>query len=339
MNLIYRLLSGTLLSLFFSHSVFSTENTNNESHESLLLTGIVKAKNSQPFYAPKTDSWQVQIKWMIEEGEKVKAGDLAVVFDSGSIESVIEQEEIKLLAAEEELHRLSIVGEQSILEATFALKRTELLLERAKIDANIPKINLSEYDYQKYQVELEKAIVANIKAKDKSIQTTLSSFVAINKQKLTIEKSQDSLTYNKHKLSKMALYAKRTGPILYASHPWNGEKIFVGSTVQASWKVAEIPALSDLFIESWLHEIDYNKVKLKQQALLYFDAYPQQKFTAILSQLSTQPEERKVWGTDVYFKATFTFKVLNQLKLLPGMSAQLELHSPEESKFTGEQSE
>ena len=100
--------------------------------DTLLLTGTVKAQNNQAFFAPKTDSWQVQIKWMLPEGDIAKQGELAVVFDSGSIESTIEQQEISLLAAEEELHRLLKSGEQDVLKAKYALKRTALLLERAK---------------------------------------------------------------------------------------------------------------------------------------------------------------------------------------------------------------
>jgi HlyD family secretion protein len=291
----------------------------------LLLTGTVKALDNQTFYAPKTDNWRVEIKWMPPEGEIVKKGELAVVFDSGTIESNIEQEEISLLAAEEELQRLIKKGQQAVLEAKFAVNRVKLLLKKAKIEASIPKNLIIEYDYQKFQVEYEKALVALVKAQDNYKQARLSDQVAVQKQKLTISKHQYSLAYNKKKLSKMALYAQRTGPILYAEHPWNGEKIFVGMTAQASWKIAEIPSLSGLYIETWVHEIDYEKVKSTLQAELSFDAFAEQKFTATLTSISTQPEERKNWGNDVYYKANYTFSGASTLKLLPGMSALLTL--------------
>ncbi len=293
--------------------------------EPLLLTGTVKAKDNQSFYAPKTDTWQVQIKWMSPEGEIVNKGDLAVVFDSGSIESKIEQEEISLIAAQDEFHRLKKEGAQKILEAKYNFMRSELLVDRAQIDASIPKENLSEYDYQKYNVALEKALVGKIKNKSKFKQVQLSDVVALKKQQLKINKSKDSLNYNQNKLSKMALYAQRTGPLLYASHPWNGEKIFVGTTVRPSWEVAVIPSLSDLYIESWLHEVDYNKVKENQKANLRFDAYPNLILNSTLVQLSSQPDAKKDWGDGVYFKAIFSFTVTKETKLLPGMSAQLEV--------------
>ena len=332
-SLVYRfvIISTFIFALSISQNSFAQSSPTINLNEILLLTGTVKAQENQTFYAPKTDNWRVELKWMPPEGKIIKKGELAVVFDSGSIESNIEQAEISLIAAEEELQRLIKKGQQAVLEAKFAVNRAKLLLKRAKIEANIPKEMIIEYDYQKFQVEYEKAVVALVKAQDIYKQAQLSDNVSITKQKLTIKQYQNSLTYNKDKLSKMALYAKRTGPILFANHPWSGTKMYVGMTVQASWKIAEIPSLSDLYIETWVHEIDYDKVKNTAQAQLSFDAFPNQKFTANLTSVATQPEERKSWGNDVYYKATYHFNETSSLKLLPGMSALLTLQSGKNS--------
>ncbi|MGO3849844.1 MAG: HlyD family efflux transporter periplasmic adaptor subunit, partial [Pseudoalteromonas prydzensis] len=142
--------------------------------------------------------------------------------------------------------------------------------------------------------------------------------VAHSKQLLTIEQLETNLT----QLASMSIKAQRTGPVLYANHPWNGEKAFVGMTAQPGWKIAEIPAMSELYIEAWVHEIDYQKLKLDQPAQLLFDAYLQQPLQAKLTEISTQPEERLQWGKDAYFRARFNFSA-SGLKLLPGMSAKL----------------
>ena len=57
----------------------------------LILSGQIKASDNQTFYAPKTDNWRVQVQWLLPEGDIAKEGDLVVVFDSGSIQSQIEQ--------------------------------------------------------------------------------------------------------------------------------------------------------------------------------------------------------------------------------------------------------
>ena len=79
----------------------------------LILSGQIKASDNQTFYAPKTDNWRVQVQWLLPEGDIAKEGDLVVVFDSGSIQSQIEQEKVSLIAANEELYRITSRGTQS----------------------------------------------------------------------------------------------------------------------------------------------------------------------------------------------------------------------------------
>jgi multidrug efflux pump subunit AcrA (membrane-fusion protein) len=298
----------------------------------LILSGQIKASDNQTFYAPKTDSWRVQLQWMLPEGDIAEKGDLVVVFDSGSIQSQIEQEKVSLIAANEELFRITSTGDQSLLEATYGQKRTALLLDKARIDASISMEHLSKYDYQKNQLNLEKAVVANAKSLENLKQVKVANNVGMTKQKITIVKHQDKLKYNEHKLKQMSVYAERTGPILYGAHPWTGEKIFVGMTAQASWKIAEIPSVNGLYIEAWVHEVDYKDMLVNTSVDFKLDAFPQYKLVATLQEISSQPEERKEWGEDVYYRAVFSFKADESLTLLPGMSAQLEFTGVSQSE-------
>lgn len=292
--------------------------------ENFLLSGQIKASDNQSFYAPKSNSWQVQVQWILPEGDIAQEGDLVVVFDSGSIQSDIEQGSVSLISAQEELHRINTTTEQSLLESTYAEKRSALVLEKARIDASIGVDHLSRYDHEKNQLEFEKAIIANTKSKEALKQTILKNQVSIATQKIKITKHQDKLTYNQNKLALMSLKAKRTGPVLYGNSPWTGEKIYVGITAQPGWKIVEIPSLNGMYIEAWVHEVDYKHLVLGTTASLIFDAFPQQPLMAKLSEISTQPEERKEWGNDVYFRTHFQFNNDTELNLLPGMSAQLE---------------
>jgi hypothetical protein len=316
--------SFALISLYFSTPVLAKT--------PLILSGQIKASDNQTFYSPKTDSWRVQVQWLLPEGDIAQEGDLVVVFDSGSIQSQIEQEKVSLIAANEELFRITSSAEQSLLEATYGQKRTALLLDKARIDAGISVEHLSKYDYQKNQLELEKAVVANAKSVENLKQVKVANNVAVTKQKITIVKHQDKLKYKESKLEQMSGYAKRTGPVLYGSHPWNGEKVFVGMTAQPSWKIAEIPSVNGLYIEAWVHEVDYKNMHLNTSVDFKLDAFPEYNFVAKLTEISSQPEERKEWGGDVYYRAVFSFNIDEKLTLLPGMSAQLEMTGVSQSE-------
>lgn len=295
----------------------------------LLLSGQVRAAESQAFYAPRTDNWRVQVDWLMKEGQVAQVGEPVVVFDGASIQSSIDQEENSLITAREELVRQQSDGELKVLEAQSGLKRAELLVQKARLDASVPKGTHSAFDFEKYQLELEKALVARTKAQDKLAQAKLSHQTAINKQQLKIDNHEQQLTYHRHKLSLMSQTAERSGPVIYADHPWTGEKMFTGMTAQPGWRIAEIPAISGLYVEAWVHEADQAKLKPGQNAMLRFDAYPEYQVSATLEDISQQPEQRREWGNDAYFRCTFAFDIKADLQLLPGMSAQLELKGDE----------
>ncbi|GAA0357585.1 hypothetical protein GCM10009092_22250 [Bowmanella denitrificans] len=296
----------------------------------LLLTGQVRAADSQVFYAPRTDNWRVQVDWMMKEGQVAQVGDPVVVFDGSGIQASIDQEEVSLINAREELVRQQSDGELKVLEAQSGLDRAELLVQKARLDASVPKGTHSTFDYEKYQLELEKALVAKTKAVDKLDQAKFSHQTALEKQQLKIENHERQLAYHRHKLTLMNQTAQRSGPVIYADHPWNGEKMFVGATAQPGWRIAEIPAISGLYVEAWVHEADQARLQPGQAAWLSLDAFPQRRFEAKLKDVSQQPEQRREWGNDAYFRATFEFDVPDNLTLLPGMSAQLELQGEQD---------
>ena len=293
--------------------------------QNFLLSGEVKTKDSQVFYAPRTDKWRVQLKWMLPEGDIAKPGDVVVVFDSGTIENAIEQAKAQLLTAKDELFRVESESAQKLIEAEHEVAKTTLLLEKAKIDAGIGKAFISTFDYEKNQLAFEKAIVAKVKAEEKLSQVIVANEVAIKKQKLSIAKTENELRYQTNKLTKMRIEATKEGAIIYGKHPWNGEKVFVGMTAQPSWKIAEIPSGNELFIEAWLHEVDFQKVVANQSAILRFDAYPDQKLSTTLLDVATQPEERTQWGDDVYYRLMFSLSTDLTFKIMPGMSVQIEI--------------
>lgn len=298
----------------------------------LLLSGVVKSQGNQVFYSPKTDNWRVQVQWILPEGEVAQPGDIVIVFDSGSIQAQLEQEKINVISAEEVLVALQSEHEQKDLEANYAVTRAELLLEKAKIDAEIQAQHLSLYDYKKNQLAYEKALIELAKSKQALELVTVENRSAMTKQKITLEQHRKQKAYLTKKLSKMSLKATQSGPVLYNNHPWNGEKVFVGMTAQPGWELVEIPSESGLYVETWVHETDYKHIQNEASGLLRFDAYLEKPFSVSLVNMSSQPEKRSQLGNDTYYRAEFHFKEAINLALLAGMSAQIELNGIENEK-------
>ena len=71
----------------------------------LLLTGELKAAESEELIVPRTPNWQLTIRWMEEDGAAVKAGQRVVEFDNSSFTSALEEKRLSAAEAEKDLAR------------------------------------------------------------------------------------------------------------------------------------------------------------------------------------------------------------------------------------------
>jgi multidrug resistance efflux pump len=291
----------------------------------LLLTGELVTTEKQQFVAPKTDAWRVTIEYMPPEGSMVKAGEVVVSFDSGNLSSKLKQEEDSLHLAQEQLVNIIASAKQSELEAQFALTKAELELTKARVDAEVPRAHLSEFEYQENQLKRERAVIELAKAKEILEKTKAVNQVEIEKQKITIKTHQHNISLNQSQLEKMSLRAQQDGVFLYGNHMWTQEKLDVGMTVQASQVVAEIPVSKSNKIEAWIHETDITSYRQTMASEIRFDIDPKTVYQARLDAISSQPEAKPNLGQGVYFKATFSLQDMPTFNLVPGMQAQIKL--------------
>lgn len=297
----------------------------------LLLTGELVTTEKQLFIAPKTSNWRVTIEYMPPEGSLVKAGEVVVSFDSGNLGSQLKQEQDALHLAEESLVNTIASTKQSELEARYALTKAELELKKARVDADVPKAHLSEFEYQENQLARERAVIELAKAQETLEKTKAVNLVEIEKQQIKIKTHQHNIALYQSQLEKMSIKAAQDGVFLYGNHMWTQEKLDVGMTVQASQVVAEIPIAKSNKIEAWIHEADIAAYQPNMMSQVRFDIDPKKSYQAKLDSLSSQPEAKPSLGQGVYFKAVFALNSTPSFQLVPGMQVQIRLIKEENS--------
>ncbi|WP_152663127.1 HlyD family secretion protein [Arsukibacterium ikkense] len=291
----------------------------------LLLTGTLQSADRQSIVAPMTDNWRVQVQWLQSESEPVTTGDLIAVFDAGNTQAQIEQLKSSLINHEERLNQLKSQHTQSVMEAEYELNRRQLLLEKAGIDASVPKTNLSLYDYEQYQLEQKRARTEASKAAEQLAVARITAGAALSKQQLQISQTQAELADAENLLSRMSVYATQDGSISYGNHPWHGTKIYAGVTAQPGWLIAEVNRKDNLFIEAWVHETDLPRLQQAQALQARFDIAPDQPFAISLTELAQQGEKRQRWGNALYYKASFSASSLPAANPMLGMGMLIEV--------------
>jgi multidrug resistance efflux pump len=291
-----------------------------------LLTGIITSSEYHLVTAPKTNRWQVQIQWMVDEGSIVQEGDLVVVFDSGGIESQLEVNEEKLETDALELLKLEMDKGQAVLEANGVLKLAHLMVEKTRIEASVPDGQISAYEKGKSVIEYEKALTAKIKAEEDYKLKLEEQQVELNKKNIEILKLQEQIAYQRSQLEKLSVRAKVTGPVTHAMHQWMPQKVAIGMNLQASSKVLTVQAASTYQVTAWLHEIDAARIDLQQSTFtLALDAYPHQSYSGQILAVSSQAEQKSQWSDSAYYRVEIGFVEPLQQAVFPGMSVRVQL--------------
>lgn len=291
----------------------------------LLLTGEVAARDSQVFVAPQSDNWMVQIAWMVDEGLKVAKGDAVVQYDSASIASNLEQLEANLRKVRAESQRNDLVQDIALAEAEHNLKVANLNLQKAQLDADIPKDLLSQLQYEQYQLALTRAQNTRVEAEEALAQKRKDVVAEKQRSQVDIASAENELERVQVMLDNMTQYAGRSGTALYVEHPWTRQKIRQGDSVERGFSVLEIPSTDDLQIRAWLNEIDVAQLSPGQPVNIRFDALPGLLVQGKVERIGRQAEPKQHWGDSGYLNVDIRFDKKPDVDLLPGMSVRVEV--------------
>jgi hypothetical protein len=92
-------------------------------------------------------------------------------------------------------------------------------------------------------------------------------------------------------INRFIITAPASGMIVY-KREWNGEKRTVGTEIN-TWDlaVATLPDLSSMISKTYVNEIDISRIKVGQQVRIGVDAFPDKKFTGVVSEVANIGEQ------------------------------------------------
>jgi hypothetical protein len=92
-------------------------------------------------------------------------------------------------------------------------------------------------------------------------------------------------------IRRFIITAPASGMVVY-KREWNGEKRTVGTEI-STWDlaVATLPDLSSMISKTYVNEIDISRIKVGQQVRIGVDAFPDKKFTGIVTEVANIGEQ------------------------------------------------
>ena len=289
----------------------------------VLLTGEVEALDSQTIFVPPSNSSPVNLRYFVAEGTQVKAGDLVLRIESAGAAN-IDQMKAELAATRARVDQEIANLEVAAVEAEKALVMAKAALDKAKVDAGLPKQQIAGMDYDRYQAELGRA-TRDLAIKRGSLDNARQA-VGRRRQdgELEVKKQQVNLAFQIAQQAQAEVRATRAGVVVHGYSPWNGERLDEGGSSSPGSAAGAVLGDGKVAVTAWMLEADRPYLNEGQLVSLRFDALPGAVLSGKVASITSAPEPRGRWGQGRYFRTKIDLPDNHSLPLASGMSVLIE---------------
>lgn len=293
--------------------------------KTLTLNGVIAAARAEYILVPRTDNWEIQLKWLADEGTLINAGDVIARFDNSTALENLQRLEERLVELLAERERVLEEGEKSAHEKRLMLEQSEIAYRKALIDAEKPQGVLEARTLQEAKLKARSADKDRLSAK-----RDLDNQIANDKtrlEKLDIDIKNVRADYDRFNadVDKLVVRAKTTGYLVYEILRNSRRKARVGDTLRATTPMAYIPETSALVIETYVNETDLITLHEGQKVDMRMDAYPDDLFTGRVQTIGNRGIEMARLGRNPMFKVVIQQNETDLQRMRPGMSVQCDV--------------
>ena len=233
-------------------------------------------------------------KLLINEGQKIKAGDLIAKISSEEIEARLQQAKANAKVIEDHLE----VNFHRIHQARAGLQRAEATLSEAKSELELAQVDYKryakslesnaiaqrEFDRVKTHFEAAQARLAAAKNAKEEATAALQQAQAIDTMTKSLQESAEARTKEIEAVLKdTRIYSPSDGTVI-------DKLVEQGELVAAGSPVAILIDLSEIYVKVYIPQIQIGRIRLNNEARIFADAFPDRFFTGTITEISQQAE-------------------------------------------------
>ncbi|MCD6112260.1 MAG: efflux RND transporter periplasmic adaptor subunit [Bacteroidales bacterium] len=259
------------------------------------------------------------VKLYVNEGDKVKKGDLLAEIDPKIYLSNYERMEAALNSQKASLAS----SEARLLQAKSQFAKEELSFNRNKKLWEQNVISKADFEAAKSAYQVAKAQVASAEQNVKAAKYTVSSSLA-------------SLKEAKENLTRTKIVSPSDGTVSKLNVE-QGERVAGASQFSAGTEIMRIANLNEMEVNVEVNENDIVRVNLFDTCLIEVDAYLNRKFKGIVTEIATSANVTGVSADQItnfnvkirVLKDSYSDLIVNSKfpPLRPGMSATVDIQT------------
>jgi len=292
-----------------------------------LLTGELEAVHGHPVIVPKMTTWQVNVRWVLDDGSQVESGDKVLELDTTQIVGDLAQKQIAADTARSELYQSQSEAAVQLADKEFAVAQARTTAEKARIKAAVPEELVDRRTYQEARLAAERTAVLLRNAQADLEAAREASRRQLQILRIDLETAERDIERAEQALEAMVLRAPRSGIFVVGEHPWEGRKIQVGDQVWVGMTVGEIPDLSEMRVRAKLIDVDDGEIAVGMPAVCTIDAYPEQSVNGAVDEIGIVAQEERGNSTRRYFDVVVDLDRADPEIMRPGMSVKIEVET------------
>lgn len=291
----------------------------------LLLTGELEAVSAESLSVPRTPRWNIAVRWLAENGSSVSAGDPVVELDNSAFVGDLADRKLALEQALADRDQQAARDDRATADKEFEVAKAEIVLEKATLEAAVPIDALARRTHQERQLALERARVGLEAARDALGTQVAAAALERTLRQIAIDKAEREIRASEQATLAVVLRAPRAGTVFIGDHPGWGRRLEVGDHVWPGLAVARLPDLSELRVNAVLADVDDGRVLEGMAVTTLLDAYPEQRFAGVVSEISPVAQELFPAARRRFFRVRIQLERTDPALMRPGMSVRVEV--------------
>jgi HlyD family secretion protein len=297
---------------------------------SVRTRGDIRSARSTILTAPQVPG--LRIVNLADNGRPVKKGDVIVEFDGVQQEQNVIMRTTNVRSADGDIVQMKATQKMNDEQDAMTKMTSEYDLEKAKLDASKAEVlSAIEGEKNRIAVGVSEGTLQQVKASINAHQVGNDADLGRLTQRR--DKAVRDLKLAEGYLSKMQLRAPADGIVnilpnfrTQGTFGQSTPPFKEGDNVWTGAQIAEMPDLSDMYVDLKLEEVDRGKLQLGQQVRVRVDAVPDREFSAEINWISPIASLIFKGGStpEKTFPARATLKSLDG-RLRPGMSSTAEI--------------
>jgi HlyD family secretion protein len=297
--------------------------------ERVLVTGMLRAANAVDLNVPKTDSWQLTIRWMVEDGTRVKAGERVLELDNSAFTNGLRDKRLQLIEAENVARTTADLAAIGLANKDAEVKMHRLAVEKATLRASVPADLLTQREAQERHLDKTRMQAQLVRTERELESERKAAALEGRVKQLELEKARRAIAVAEKNIEELVLKAPADGVMLVANHPWRGTRFQVGDTVQPGFTLMTQPDLTrPMKVAAELSDVDDGKVSAGMKGTCTLDAYPKEPLPCTVEELAPVARSNDWQSLRRVFAVGLQLATSDAERMRPGMSVKVELPGP-----------